>query len=63
MGMTDIENLLNVNMSERGTNKGFTYMKLKTWSGSAKVREVGTHGFIWDNEPNQYGEYKNMQKQ
>ncbi len=27
----------------KGSDKGFTYMTLKTWSGSAKMREVETH--------------------
>lgn len=42
----------NVNESEKGVNEGFTYMTLKTWSGSAKMREVGTHSFKWETKPN-----------
>lgn len=30
----------NVHESEKGGNEGFTYMAPKTWSGSAKMREV-----------------------
>lgn len=40
----------NVNESEKGGNEGFTYMTLKTWSGSAKMRELETHRFKWESK-------------
>lgn len=42
----------NANESGKGVNVGFTYMKLKTWSGSAKMREVETHRIKWETKMN-----------
>lgn len=45
----------NVHESEKGGNEGFTYMTVKTWSGSAEIRDLETHRFKRETKRNQQG--------
>lgn len=40
------------NGNGKGGNEGFTYMILKSWSGSAKMRELQTNKLQWESKTN-----------